>query len=167
MLKSLPVHMLWFSASLSRLARLSLASFQAQGYRLVLWSHAPEAHGGLGVEVRDAAEIVPRTEGEGAAAYLSSCFRYKLLSRQGGIWSDMDVVALAADPAAVAELDRELERQRARVNRSREDPRQLCSPASNSSTVSPTSISVRSPAATASVSSSSGTGETPPTGMAR
>jgi len=99
MLKSLPVHMLWFSTGLSRLARLSLASFQAQGYRVVLWSHAPEAHGGLGVEVRDAGEIVPRAEGEGAAAYMSSLFRYKLLSKEGGIWSDMDVVALAADPA--------------------------------------------------------------------
>ena len=37
MLTSLPVHMLWVSGPLSRLARLSLASFLAQGYRVTLW----------------------------------------------------------------------------------------------------------------------------------
>ena len=101
MLKSLPVHMLWF-CNLSRLARLSLASFVAQGYRAVLWSHAPEAHGGLGAEVRDAGAVVPRHEGDGAAAYLSSLFRYRILASEGGVWSDMDVVALSADPGLAA-----------------------------------------------------------------
>ena len=41
MLTSLPVHMLWVSGPLSRLARLSLASFLAQGFRVTLWRYAP------------------------------------------------------------------------------------------------------------------------------
>jgi hypothetical protein len=39
MLKDLPVHMLWVSGELSRLARLSLASFLSNGYRITLWSY--------------------------------------------------------------------------------------------------------------------------------
>ena len=42
MLKNLPVHMLWVSGELSRLARLSLASFLANGYRVKLWSYDPD-----------------------------------------------------------------------------------------------------------------------------
>ena len=102
MLKSLPVHMLWFSADLSRLAWLSLASFVTQDYRVILWSYAPGAHGGLGVEVRDAAAVVPLIGDDGAAAYLSSLFRYRLLAGEGGIWSDMDVVALVGNPGLAA-----------------------------------------------------------------
>ncbi len=38
MLKQLPVNMLWVSGDLSRLARLSLASFLRHGFRVTLWS---------------------------------------------------------------------------------------------------------------------------------
>jgi hypothetical protein len=103
MLKSLPVHMLWLSAELSRLARLSLASFVANGYRVVLWSYEPEAHADHGVEVRDATAVIPMGHDEAAnLAYHSSLFRYRLLASEGGIWSDMDVVALAGDPGIEA-----------------------------------------------------------------
>jgi hypothetical protein len=95
MLKSLPVHMLWVSGELSRLARLSLASFLARGFRVTLWSYAPEDHDGSGAVVRDAGDVLPMGhDEEGSFAYLSSLFRYRLLSTEGGVWSDMDVVAL-------------------------------------------------------------------------
>jgi len=100
MLKDLPVHMLWMSGELSRLARLSLASFRARGYRVVLWSYDPQH---LRRDARDAGEILPMSHDEQANfAYHSSLFRYRLLAEEGGIWSDMDVVALADDPAIEA-----------------------------------------------------------------
>lgn len=99
MLKNLPVHMLWVSGELSRLARLSLASFRAQGYRVTLWSYDPAHLAGA----EDAAAILPLPQHEAAnMAFLTSLFRYRVLAEQGGIWADMDVVALAEDPAIEA-----------------------------------------------------------------
>jgi len=95
MLKNLPVHMLWVSGELSRLARLSLASFRAQGYRVVLWSYDPDHLEGA----EDAAQILPLPREDAAnMAYLTSLFRYRILAERGGIWADLDVVALEADP---------------------------------------------------------------------
>ncbi|HRX36381.1 MAG TPA: hypothetical protein P5337_08280 [Aestuariivirga sp.] len=100
MLKDLPVHMLWVSGELSRLARLSLASFRAHGYRVTLWSYDPRH---LGEGARDAAGILPKSrEDEGNLPYLTSLFRYRVLAEHGGIWSDMDVVALKDDPGIAA-----------------------------------------------------------------
>ncbi|HUR42806.1 MAG TPA: hypothetical protein VMZ01_01775, partial [Aestuariivirga sp.] len=95
MLKSLPIHMLWVSGELSRLARLSLASFLSHGYRVTLWSYDAGALQRCGAELREAAEIAPR---EGGFAALTSLFRYNVLATQGGVWADMDVVALSDSP---------------------------------------------------------------------
>lgn len=92
---SLSVHMLWISGELSRLARLSLASFLARGFTVTLWTYDRPALAGSGAVLRDAAEIAPSA---GDMAALSSLIRYKLLATQGGIWSDMDIVAMAAHP---------------------------------------------------------------------
>lgn len=95
--------MLWVSGELSRLARLSLASFVAQGYRVILWSYAPDVIVAPGAKVRDAADVLPMTqEDAGNLAYLSSLFRYRLMADLGGIWSDMDVVALSDEPGIAA-----------------------------------------------------------------
>ena len=103
MLKSLPVHMLWVSGALSRLARLSLASFVSNGYRVVLWSYDPDHLRAEAADVRDAATLLPLPQEDFAnMAYLTSLFRYRVLAEQGGIWADMDVVALAADPGLAA-----------------------------------------------------------------
>ena len=61
MLKQLPVHMLWVSGEFSRLARLSLASFVSQGYRVKLWSYDPDHLRGEFAEVLDASLPVPST----------------------------------------------------------------------------------------------------------
>ena len=99
MLKDLPVHMLWVSGELSRLARLSLASFRANGYSVRLWSYDPAHLEGAS----DAMEVLPLpADGFANMAYLTSLFRYRLLAEQGGLWADMDVVALAGDPAIPA-----------------------------------------------------------------
>ena len=99
MLKDLPVHMLWVSGELSRLARLSLASFRTQGYRVTLWSYDPDHLRAEADEVADAGTILPMPKEDVAnMAYLTSLFRYRVLAERGGIWADMDVVALTADP---------------------------------------------------------------------
>ena len=99
MLKQLPVHMLWVSDDLSRLARLSLASFLRHGFRVTLWSYEPMAHAMCGGDVRDAAELVPEgQDGDMPYSYLSSLFRYRVLADLGGVWSDLDVVALTDSP---------------------------------------------------------------------
>ncbi len=84
------INMLWVNGPLSRLARLSHASFVKQGFEVVLWSY-DNAPG-----TRDAAEITPYTDD---MAILSSLFRYRLLAGLGGVWSDMDVVAQAGPEA--------------------------------------------------------------------
>jgi hypothetical protein len=95
MLKDLPVHMLWVSGELSRLARLSLASFAAQGFRVTLWSYAPDALSADGADVRDASGVLPAEAGAAEnMAYLTSLFRYRVLAEHGGLWADMDLVAL-------------------------------------------------------------------------
>jgi hypothetical protein len=87
--------MLWISGELSRLARLSLTSFLTHGLKVTLWTYDPRGFAGCGAVLRDASEIAPRT---GDMAALSSLIRYKLLAEKGGLWSDMDVVALSPDP---------------------------------------------------------------------
>jgi hypothetical protein len=82
--------MLWVKGQWSRLARLSHASFVKQGFDVVLWSYDKSPG------TRDAAEITPYTDD---MAVLSSLFRYQLLAKLGGVWSDMDVVALAGPEA--------------------------------------------------------------------
>ena len=95
MLKKLPVHMLWVSGELSRLARLSLASFLANGYRVPLWSYDPDHLRAEFADVQDASTLLPMpAEDATNMAYLTSLFRYRVLAEQGGIWADLDVVAL-------------------------------------------------------------------------
>jgi hypothetical protein len=103
MIKSLPVHMFWLTEDFSRLARLSLASFQRHGFRVTLWSYEPDAHAMSGAGVRDARELVPDGLDEDMPLpYLSSLLRYRALADIGGMWADMDVVALSDSPDIMA-----------------------------------------------------------------
>lgn len=102
-MKSLPIHMLWVSGELSRLARLSLASFAANGYSVTVWSYAPGVITLSGASLQDANDVLPmRHEDAENLAYLSSLFRYRVLAKRGGVWSDMDVVALKSEPGIAA-----------------------------------------------------------------
>ncbi len=92
---ALHVHMLWVSGPLARLARLGLASFLARGFDVTLWTYDRVALSGCGVLLGDADEFAPR---EGSFAALSSLFRYNVLAVRGGIWADLDIVALKAEP---------------------------------------------------------------------
>jgi hypothetical protein len=56
-----------------------------------------------GVQVRDAEEILPRTDifyyergpGKGSISAFSNVFRYKLLAERGGWWVDVDVLCMS------------------------------------------------------------------------
>ena len=103
MLTQLPVNLLWVSGELSRLARLSLASFLANGYCVKLWSYDPDHLRAEFSDVQDASTLLPMpAEDATNLAYLTSLFRYRVLAEQGGIWADLDVVALTDDPKIAA-----------------------------------------------------------------
>lgn len=97
------IQTLWVRGDLTRMERLSLRSFLAQGHPVVLYTYDAPANVPSGVEVRDAREIVeekfaPSSRGElfgrGTYAVFSDFFRYCLLHAKGGWWSDLDVVAI-------------------------------------------------------------------------
>jgi hypothetical protein len=91
----------WHGRPLSIYEKLSLASFLHHGHPVELWCYeeldAPE-----GVQLLDASEILPRERvfpypgGPAQGSYMagSNIFRWALLDRVGGIWSDLDVLCL-------------------------------------------------------------------------
>jgi Glycosyltransferase sugar-binding region containing DXD motif len=98
--KLLTVQMFWHGAALSRIERLCIASFIAQGHPLHLYAYEPPEALPPGVRVLDADEILPRAalfrhRRTGSLGPFSDWFRYRLLQERGGIWADADVVCLA------------------------------------------------------------------------
>jgi hypothetical protein len=92
------IHMFWYGPALSRLERLSMASFVANGHHVKL--HVYDAPSGVptAVELVDAAATLPESfvfrYKSGSVAGFANWFRYRLLYAEGGIWSDTDVVCL-------------------------------------------------------------------------
>ena len=82
--------------------KASLTSVIVAGHQVKLWSYTPEALIGipsLGIEIRDASEIIPRPLFEELSAkceirYFSDIFRYAVLYESGGLWLDCDVILL-------------------------------------------------------------------------
>ncbi|MER9581974.1 glycosyltransferase [Mesorhizobium sp. M0276] len=81
-------------------------SMRAAGHPVRVWSYSPnklEFLLPLGVEVRDADDVMPRTLFEQIVAgseirYFSDVFRYAVLYEHGGLWMDCDVVMLRPFP---------------------------------------------------------------------
>ncbi len=97
-LAALPtVAMLWMEGPLSFLEQLCIVSFRDHGHRVVLYHYGPVENVPPGIELADAAEILPR-EGDGlvhsrtgSPALHSDRFRYLLLRAEPGIiWADTD-----------------------------------------------------------------------------
>lgn len=94
--------MLWIEGRLSRLERLSMASFIACGHPVELYTYGLDNDPPPGVMVREATEILPATArfnyrgaiGYDSLATFSNLFRYTLLYERGGIWCDADIVCL-------------------------------------------------------------------------
>ena len=89
---------LWIGERLGYVEKLTLASAQAVGHAITLYSYTPEKLRGVpsGVEVRDASEVVPYSalahyfEG-GSAALGTDFFRYAMQAKGLGTWVDLDL----------------------------------------------------------------------------
>lgn len=91
--------MFWHGAPLSRVERLSMASFVANGHRVELHVYDDPQNLPKGVELIDAAQVLPgsamfRHRRTGSLGPFADWFRYRLLHARGGIWADTDVVCL-------------------------------------------------------------------------
>lgn len=90
---------LWIGARLGAVERACLRSLLRQGHRVVLWCYDPPEGLPAGVELRDAATIVPRdritAHRSGSPALFANLFRYELQRRGLGLWVDCDIYALA------------------------------------------------------------------------
>lgn len=90
---------LWIG-QLSKMERLCIKSFQYHGHKFVLYVYDDVGVVPFGTEVRDACNIISRSElahfvKRGSLAGFSDLFRWELLRVQGGYWVDMDMVCLA------------------------------------------------------------------------
>lgn len=93
------VHMFWHGSALTRLERLCMTSFAANGHTLRLHVYDELVDVPAGVELADAELVLPRhllfrDEKSGSLAAFADWFRYRLLLEYGGIWADTDVVCL-------------------------------------------------------------------------
>ncbi len=91
--------MFWFGSPLSRLERLSIASFLAHGHPVHLHTYEDVGPVPSGARVLDATQVLPREylfhhRRTGSVGLFSDWFRYRLLHEQGGIWADSDIVCL-------------------------------------------------------------------------
>ena len=86
---------LWVGPALGPIERACLRSVVRQGHRLALYCYAEPAGVPHGVEVRDAADILPEEATSAPwvarADLYSDWFRYELLSRGLGTWVDTDI----------------------------------------------------------------------------
>lgn len=92
---TLPCLSLWIGDSLGAVERACAKSVLRQGHRLALYCYAAPDGVPAGVELRDAAQILPearivRHRG-GSVSLFSNLFRYALLRRGLGTWIDCDV----------------------------------------------------------------------------
>lgn len=95
------INTLWFGERLGYLERLSIASAQAVGHAVTLYSYDYRTLSGVpeGVDVRDAREVMsdPRRTKlfEGRFKALGSdFFRYEIFQHRLGYWADLDVIFL-------------------------------------------------------------------------
>ena len=91
--------MFWHGAPLSRIERLSLASFVHQGHPVRLHVYDEPAGVPPGVDIVDAGQVLPaaslyRHHRSGSLAPFADWFRYRLLCMHGGIWADADVICV-------------------------------------------------------------------------
>lgn len=87
---------LWIGGNLSFLEQLCLKSFLDAGHHVTLYAYEPIGNAPEGVELADAAAILPQTavlrhERTNSPALHSDLFRYRLLARSDRtIWADTD-----------------------------------------------------------------------------
>lgn len=95
-----PIAMLWIEGRLGPIERLSLTSFRAAGHQVTLYAYGEISGLPEGIALEDARTVLPEAVARanryanGSYALFSNLFRYEILRRGLGIWSDTDVVCL-------------------------------------------------------------------------
>jgi len=99
------INSLWVGDRLNFIERLCVQSALATGHGFRLFSYEPDKLQGVpdGVELRDAAEIMPRDKlityaDTGAVALGANFWRYHLLSKGFSPWCDMDLLFVRPFP---------------------------------------------------------------------
>lgn len=95
---------LWVGPKLRWIEQMSMKSYLLNGWRYKLFVYEEPEGVPDGVEICDAASILPRStifrEGDASGAHkgslgaFSDLFRYAMLARVGGLWTDTDVINL-------------------------------------------------------------------------
>jgi hypothetical protein len=89
---------LWIGDTLGAVERACLTSVLRQGHNLTLYCYRRPARVPRGIEIRDAAEILPESSvfyhRNGSVAIFSDWFRYELLKRGARTWIDTDMYLL-------------------------------------------------------------------------
>jgi hypothetical protein len=92
------VHCFWVGRPLNRLEQWCLHRFQTCGFTPRLWGYEQTQQVPDGVRLENAAALIPAEQlflnRRGSYASFADLFRYTLLARHGGLWSDLDVVCL-------------------------------------------------------------------------
>jgi Glycosyltransferase sugar-binding region containing DXD motif len=93
---------LWVGPKLRWIERLSIKSYLDNGWRFQLYVYDEPQGVPEGCEILDAAAIIPAAdvfrEGQGSGSHagslgaFSDLFRYALLGKRGGMWTDTDVI---------------------------------------------------------------------------
>jgi hypothetical protein len=89
---------LWIGEVLGPVQRACLRSMLRVGHRVRLFCYSPPTDVPAGIELRDAAAVLPRAEvirhRSGSVALFSDRFRYELMRRDEGLWVDADMYLL-------------------------------------------------------------------------
>jgi hypothetical protein len=92
-------NMLWIGDRLSAIERACMRSVLRQGHRLTLYAYREIAGVPEGVDLADAAAVIPASEivthRSGSVALFSDRFRFELQRRGKGLWLDADMYLLA------------------------------------------------------------------------
>lgn len=100
---------LWVGPHLRWIERLSMATYLANGWRYKLYVYETPQNVPEGVELADATSVIDRRQvfredagsgmHKGSLGAFSDLFRYRMIARFGGMWTDTDVINLRAfDP---------------------------------------------------------------------
>lgn len=92
------VRSFWMGGALSNLEQLSIYSYLANGHRFEIFTYDSSLQLPKDVVKRDAREIIPANklflDSRGSYASFADWFRFKMLFKLGGWWTDLDSVCL-------------------------------------------------------------------------
>lgn len=99
------VRMLWVGGKLSPIEQLSIKSWLNHGFDVELYTYDGVGNVPKGCKIKDGEDVMPRSSifahsaktgrSAGSFAGFADIFRWRLLEKLGGFWSDCDIVCLS------------------------------------------------------------------------